>query len=240
MQNSIRLNRFLSQAGLCSRRSADKLIEAGRVTVNGQTVSQMGLKINLSKDKIKVDGRLVSTKQSFVYALFHKPKNVLTTLSDPKGRPHITDFLKGFKERVFPVGRLDWDAEGMLILTNDGDLAHRILHPRFGVTKTYLVKINGQIKSTHIQKLQRGISILGRKVKAKDVVCLKTVKGSYPWVKITIFEGKNQQIKRMFQKVGFDVLKLKRVCIGKLTLGKLKKGEVRRLTPKDLSKIFAK
>ena len=127
----------------------------------------------------------------------------------------------------------------MLILTNDGDFAHRVLHPRFGVTKTYLVKINGRIKPSHIQKLQNGVHVLGKKVKAKQLIHLKKGTSQYDWIKITILEGKNQQIKRMFQKIGFGVLKLQRVLIGRLALGKLCKGEMRLLTPKDLSKILS-
>lgn len=185
-----------------------------------------------------IDDRLISLTQKFVYYLFNKPKNVLTTLEDPKGRTHISDFLKGIKQRVFPVGRLDWDCEGLLILTNDGEFAHHVLHPRFGVTKTYIVKINGQIKAKDIHKLKQGVVILGTKVKAKEVVRLKRGRSQYDWVKITISEGKNQQVKRMFQKIGFDVLKLKRILIGQLAIGHLKKGQIRVLHKKDLSKIL--
>ena len=163
----------------------------------------------------------------------------MTTLDDPKGRVHVSHFLRGVKQRVFPVGRLDWDCEGLLILTNDGDFAHHVLHPRFAVTKTYMAKINGHIKMEDICKLKQGVNIFGKSVKAKAVVRLKKNKGQYDWVRITISEGKNQQIKRMLQKVGFDVIKLKRVLIGQLGLGHLKKGQMRLLDKKDLFKIFS-
>ena len=238
-QRKIRLNRLLVQSGVCSRRKADKLLSEGRIQVNNKTILQLGFKADTLKDKIKIDGQPVALTQDFVYYLFNKPKNVLTTLDDPKGRVHISDFLKGLKKRVFPVGRLDWDCEGLLILTNDGNFAHHILHPRFAVTKTYMAKIKGSIKAEDICRLKQGVNILGKNVKAKDVTCLKKRKGKYDWVRITISEGKNQQVKRMFQKVGFDVIKLKRVLIGSLGLGHLKKGQMRLLNKNDFFKIFS-
>ena len=238
IQKKVRLNRLLVQSGVCSRRKADKLLCEGRIQVNNKPILQLGFKADALNDKIKIDGRLVPLTQDFVYYLFNKPKNVLTTLDDPKGRVHISDFLKGFKQRVFPVGRLDWDCEGLLILTNDGDFAHHVLHPRFGITKTYMAKIKGRIKTEDIYRLKQGVNIFGRKVKAKEVMRLKKEKSKYDWVKITISEGKNQQIKRMFQKIGFDVLKLKRVLIGRLGIGHLKKGQMRQLHTKDFFKIF--
>lgn len=236
-KTQLRLNRLLAQSGACSRRKADQLLKSGHITVNGHIITQLGYKVDPYKDKVQLDGHPVLIQQNFVYYLFHKPKNVLTTLDDPKGRPCMGDFLKGFP--VFPVGRLDWDTEGMLILTNDGEFAHSVLHPRFGVTKTYLAKLNGRIKASHIQRLQKGVRVLGKIVKAKSLIRLKKGLGKYDWVKITISEGKNQQVKRMFEKVGFDILKLQRIMIGRLTLGKLKKGDMRPLTPKDLSKIHS-
>ena len=238
IQKKVRLNRLLVQSGVCSRRRADKLLSEGRIQVNNRSISQLGFKADVLNDKIKIDGQLVSLTQNFVYYLFYKPKNVLTTLDDPKGRVHISDFLRGFKQRVFPVGRLDWDCEGLLILTNDGDFAHHVLHPRFAVTKTYMAKINGRINMEDIYKLKQGVNIFGKKVKAKEVVRLRKGKSQYDWVKITISEGKNQQIKRMFQKTGFDVLKLKRVFIGRLGIGHLKKGQMRKLNAKDFFRIF--
>ena len=238
-QKKIRLNRLLVQSGVCSRRKADKLLSEGRIQVNNKPVSQLGFKADALKDRIKIDGKLVSLTQNLVYYLFYKPKNVLTTLDDPKGRAHISDFLKGFRQRVFPVGRLDWDCEGLLLLTNDGDFAHHVLHPRFAVTKTYMVKINGRIKTEDIYKFRQGVNILEKKVRAKEVIRLKKEKGQYDWVKMTISEGKNQQVKRMFQKVGFKVIKLKRVFIGRLGVGHLKKGQIRALNIKDVLKIFS-
>ncbi len=234
----IRLNHLLAQSGVCSRRKADHLLQAGHIQVNKKRILQLGFKVDPLKDQVTVHGRLVIWKEDFVYYLFNKPKNVLTTLNDPQGRLNISDFLKGIRKRVFPVGRLDWDCEGLLILTNDGQLAHRILHPRFAVTKTYIAKINGRIKREHINKLKEGVFILGKKVKAKEVIYLKKRSSNkYDWVQITISEGKNQQIKRMFWKIGFDVLKLKRIKIGGLSIGRLKKGQIRQMNARDISKI---
>ena len=212
---------------------------SGCIKVNNKLISQLGFKVDPRKDKVMVNDRFLDLTQNFVYYLFNKPKNVLTTLNDPKGRTHISDFLKGIKQRVFPVGRLDWDCEGLLILTNDGKFAHCVSHPRFGVTKTYIAKINGRIKAEDIHKLKQGVNILGKKTKAKEVICLKKGKSQYDWVKITISEGKNQQIKKMFQKIGFDVLKLKRVLIGQLATGHLQRGQIRMLHKKDFFKIFS-
>lgn len=172
--------------------------------------------------------------------MFHKPKGVLTTLSDPENRPTISDYISRIEHRVFPVGRLDWDSEGLILLTNDGDWANQIMHPSHEVTKTYLVKIDGKPDTVALQKLKKGVSIPGGKVKALHVDKIKRKEGSkqYDWLKIVITEGKNRQIRYMFEKIGFDVLKLQRVCIGRLKLGHLEKGDIAFLSEQDRRKVF--
>src|SRR3972149_6336567 len=155
----VRLQKIIAQAGVASRRAAEELIRAGAVTVNGKIVRELGTKADPQKDHIKVKGRLVQSKEPLTYLMLHKPKGVVTTLSDPQGRPIISDFLRGVKARVFPVGRLDYDSEGLLFLTNDGELAHALTHPRYGVPKTYQVKVKGVLTDEGLAKLQAGVSL---------------------------------------------------------------------------------
>jgi 23S rRNA pseudouridine2605 synthase len=238
----VRLNKFLAAQGIASRRKADLLIESGEVTVNGKRVFELGVKVDPTKDMIKVNGKLVKARtEEPLYLMFHKPKGVITTLEDPLGRTTITDFLGKLKTKVFPVGRLDWDSEGLLLLTNDGDFANQVSHPKFNIAKRYLVKISGKITPKMIEKMKRGMSIpeSGR-VSAKRVD--RIVKKSTPqhdWLIVEITEGKNRQIRKMFGNFKLDVLKLQRVAIGNLELGTLKRGEFKILQPKDLEKIFA-
>lgn len=174
-----------------------------------------------------MDGKQLKAKGQPVYAIFHKPKGVLTTMEDPAGRPTVKDFLDRLPVRLFPVGRLDWDSEGLLILTNDGDYANRIMQPKAEVTKTYLVKVDGQPTAEQLAKLRRGVPIPGGRVTAKYVARLDDRgKDKYAWLKIVITEGKNRQIRYMFEKIGYDVLKLQRVAIGCLRLGQVERGQV--------------
>ncbi|MCB0347622.1 MAG: rRNA pseudouridine synthase [Bdellovibrionales bacterium] len=237
----VRLNKFLATQGIASRRKADLLIESGEVTVNGKRVFELGVKIDPSVDKVKVNGKLVQAKsEELLYLMFHKPKNVITSLEDPLGRPTITDYLARLKTKVFPVGRLDWDSEGLLLLTNDGDFANQVSHPKYNIPKRYLVKIGGKITPTMINKMKRGMSIPeGGRVSAKRLE--RIAKKSTPqndWLIIEITEGKNRQIRKMFGNFKLDVLKLHGVAIGGLELGTLKRGEFKVLLKKDLEKIF--
>ncbi len=237
----VRLNKFLATQGIASRRKADLLIESGEVTVNGKRVFELGVKIDPNTDKVKVNGKLVQSKpEEQLYLMFHKPRNVITTLEDPLGRPTITDYLARLKTKVFPVGRLDWDSEGLLLLTNDGEFANQVSHPKFNILKRYLVKINGKITPMMINKMKRGMSIpeAGR-VSAKRLE--KITKKCTPkndWLIIEITEGKNRQIRKMFGNFKLDVLKLQRVAVGGLEIGTLKRGEFKVLLKKDLAKIF--
>ncbi len=242
----IRLNKLLAERGLTSRRGADKMIAEGFVTVNGKKVYELGIKVNPHSDSIVVDGTPLRSKNQNLYIMFHKPKNVITSMTDPLGRTTVADYMTAVPGRVFPIGRLDWDSEGLLIMTNDGEFANKVMHPKTEVTKTYHVKLNGQPRPDQIEKLYKGVSIPGGgKVKAKLVEKIKMAKSreqktsdKFDWYKIIITEGKNHQVREMFKKIGFDVMKLQRVAIGKLKLGQLERGELVYLNDAAVDRIF--
>lgn len=206
--------------------------------MNGKRVFELGVKVDPQHDRIIVDGKPLKSKFEHIYIMFNKPRGVLTTMEDPMGRPCVADYLDDVPTRVFPVGRLDWDSEGLLLLTNDGDYSQKVMHPKEEVTKTYLVKVDGNPTPEHIRKLLNGVSIVGGKAKAKDVERIKRGKDQYAWLKVVISEGKNRQIRKMFEKIGFDVLKLQRVAIGKLRLGSLERGEKVFLNEVARKKVF--
>ncbi len=235
----VRLNRWIAESGLASRRGADELISEGLVIVNGKKITTMGHKINPETDRVTVKGRPLKAAEPKIYIAFYKPENVMTTMDDPQGRKTISDFFRKLKVRVFPVGRLDWDSEGLLLLTNDGDFAQKVIHPREEVRKTYLVKLSGSPSEEQLQKLLRGVTIPGGgRVRALEAERFRQGSQKYDWVRVVITEGKNRQIREMFAKIGFDVRKLRRVAIGQLRLGNLKKGEFKVLGPKDLAKVL--
>jgi 23S rRNA pseudouridine2605 synthase len=235
----LRLNKFLADCGVASRRKADLLIEEGTVQVNGKTVYELGVRVDPAIDRITVKGRPVKPATQKIYIIFYKPESVLTSMSDPMERPTVADFMGDLPVRVFPVGRLDWDTEGLLLLTNDGDFSQKVTHPKGEIPKTYMAKLNGKPTDAQLEKLLRGVTIPGGKVAAKHVERAKVGKsGQYDWVKIVITEGKNRQVRHMFEKIGYDVKKLKRTAIGQLTLGPLKKGEHAFLDPSSVAKVF--
>lgn len=211
------------------------MIVAGRVTVNGK-IATIGTKADPARDHIKIDGKIISRPKPKVYLIFHKPKGVVTSLSDPEGRPTVQDYLKQVKYRVFPVGRLDYDSEGLLLLTNDGNLAQAILHPSKKIPKSYLVKVKGEPAERELGGLRAGIML-------EDAVTapakLKKIRGTEKntWLEITICEGRKRQIRRMLEKIGHPVLKLKRTRIDGISLGDLKPGEYRFLKPEEVLKI---
>jgi 23S rRNA pseudouridine2605 synthase len=236
---TMRLNRYIALSGIASRRKADELIESGKVMVNGRKVYELGVQIRPDQDKITVAGRPVQQEQKKIYLLFNKPKNVLTTMSDPTDRPTVGDFFKRVPFRVFPVGRLDWDSEGMLILTNDGNFSFQISHPANQVPKTYLVKVSGHPTDVQLARLKRGVTTAVGKVHALEVERMRRGDSdNYDWLKVVIDEGRNRQIRRMFEKIGYDVLKLQRISIGDLAIGRVKKGEFRVLTEKEAKKAL--
>lgn len=230
-----RVQKILAQMGIASRRKAEELIIEGRVTVNGK-IATLGMKADPARDHIKVDGRLLVRPEPKIYLVFNKPAGVVTSLSDPEGRPTIKDFLKGVKYRVFPVGRLDYDSEGLLLITNDGDFAHCILHPSKKMSKTYVVKVKGIVDEGEMEKLRKGVRLedgLTAPAKAKKI----RQSESNSWIEITIHEGRKRQVRRMLEKVGYPVIKLRRIAIGGLKLGDLKPGEMRHLTNEEIKKL---
>jgi len=230
-----RLQKILSEMGVTSRRKAEDLILEGRVTVNGR-IATIGTKADPARDHIKVDGKLLIRRDPRVYIMFNKPRHVVTSLYDPEGRPTVKDFLKGVKYRVFPVGRLDYDSEGLLLLTNDGDFAHAVLHPSKKISKTYLVKVKGVVEKEEIGKLEAGVKLVdGVTAPAKVKGIRKTENNS--WLEVTIYEGKKRQIRRMIEEIGYEVLKLKRIRINGLQIGKLEPGAYRYLTPEETDKM---
>lgn len=233
-----RLQKILARAGIASRRKAEDLILHGHVTVSGRVVTELGTKADPEREHIKVDGKRISL-QPLAYLVMNKPKGYVTTLADPEGRPTVADLLKGVKVRVYPVGRLDYDAEGLLLCTNDGDLAHRLMHPRYEVPKTYRVKVKGVMEEKALAKLRRGIVLEeGRTAPARVLPIRKTETNS--WIELTIREGWNRQIKRMCERVGHPVLKLQRVRYGPLELGDLPVGRCRKLAPHEVALLKGK
>jgi len=230
-----RLQKILSEIGITSRRKAEELILEGRVTVNGR-IATLGMKADQDRDHIKVDGKLLMRHVSKVYIMFNKPRGILTSLYDPEGRPTVKDFLKGIKCRVFPVGRLDYDSEGLILLTNDGEFAHAVLHPSKKIPKTYLVKVRGSIEEKEIEKLEKGIKLGDGMTSPAKVRRIRKTESNL-WLEMRIYEGKKRQIRRMLEKTGHPVLKLKRISINGLKLGELEPGTYRYLTPEEINKI---
>ena len=233
-----RLQKILSRAGISSRRGAEELIRQGKVAIDGRVVTDMGVRVDPALHRIECNGSPVIQEEEKVYLLLNKPTGYLSTLSDPQGRPIVTDLLKGVSARVFPVGRLDYDTEGALILTNDGEFAQQILHPSFEINKTYVATLNGNPDRQKLAELERGIELEGRRtwparIKVISSDSRKTV------VEIIIHEGRKRQVRKMFAAIGHRVVALERVAYGGLRLGDLPCGKYRFLSQKDLGRIFS-
>src|SRR5215510_15414249 len=225
-----RLQKLLSQAGIASRRAAEKLIAEGRVSVNGQTIRAMGVKADPAVDDIRVDGRRVKSAERPRYILLNKPKGYVTTRSDPQRRPTVIDLLSGVREYVYPVGRLDYDSEGLLLLTNDGDLAARLTHPRHGVERTYEARVAGTPDEEALTRLRKGIPLDGHRTLPATVVLIPPRRRDEDAVLLlTIREGRNRQVRRMCEAVGHPVQTLKRTRVGPISDRRLKPGEWREL-----------
>jgi 23S rRNA pseudouridine2605 synthase len=230
-----RLQKILSQVGVASRRQAERMIEEGRVAVNGAVITELGSKADLGRDHIKVDGRLLHAARRLLYVALHKPDNTVTTVSDPQGRATVMDLLRGVKERVYPVGRLDYHSEGLLLLTNDGELANAITSASTHLSKTYLVKANGALTPEQEQQFREGLPISGRRTLPAGLKLIH--RAVNPWYEVRLFEGRNNQIRLMFKHSGRLVEKLKRVRIGPLDLGPLKPGQFRYLSEEEVLKL---
>ena len=237
-----RLQKIISGAGWCSRRRAERLMAEGRVTVNGRAATEPGLKADPARAVILVDGRPLGPPEKLVYYIFHKPAGCLTTLDDPQGRPTILPFISALPARVFPVGRLDMDVEGLLILTNDGPLARRLMHPSSKVPKVYRVKVEGLPDEEDLARLRGGRLWLGdRPAAPAGAELLKTARegtaGARAWLSLTLTEGRRRQVKRMCSAIGHPVLKLKRVSYAGLELGPLRPAQARPLTPAEVESL---
>jgi len=230
-----RLQKIISRAGIASRRKAERMILEGRVRVDGKVVNRLGEKADPYVQRIEIDGKPLSIPPP-IYIMLYKPRNYLTTLYDPKGRPKVSDLLKDIPTRVFPVGRLDFDAEGLLILTNDGDLANALMHPRYKVPKTYLVKIKGIPSKEEFYRLSSGIRLEDGVIAKAEVEIIKILKRN-TWLKMIIKQGIYHQIKRMCLAIGHPVIRIKRIAIGNLQLGDLRPGEYRYLRKEEIKKI---
>ena len=232
-----RLQRYLARAGLGSRRSCEALILEGRVRVNGRVALRLGTKVSPGLDEVTCDGRRVAPLNSLVYLLLHKPAGVLTSLSDPRGRPVIPDFRpqRGLP-RLFPVGRLDYQTEGLVLLTNDGALAHAVMHPSFEVEKEYLAKVRGCPTPADLARLKAGVVSEGDRLRATEASILTPGVGS-AWLKLVVREGRYHEIRRMCDAIGHPALRLRRVRLGPIVLGKLPKGSWRPLSPRELASL---
>jgi 23S rRNA pseudouridine2605 synthase len=253
-----RLQKILAAAGVASRRKAEELIKSGLVSVNGQIVTALGTKADPQSDHIKVNGKLLSGPERPVYLLLHKPKGYVTTVADPEGRPTVMDLVRGIGARVYPVGRLDYLSEGLLLLTNDGELAQKLTHAASHVEKTYLVKVSGEPAAEQIEKLRRGVRLRAQRAPLKAPAGMERTgqrrrseavrtapaqirlvrEAANPWYEVTLLEGRNRQIRRMFEEIEHHVEKIKRVRYGPLELD-VEPGKFRHLTSREVEKLRA-
>ncbi|MGA8153546.1 MAG: pseudouridine synthase [Terriglobales bacterium] len=234
-----RLQKIIAAAGIASRRKAEELMSQGLVSVNGQTVTELGTKADPERDHIRVNGKLLHGPERHVYLLMNKPKGYVTTLRDPEHRPTVMDLLRGVGARVYPVGRLDYASEGLLLLTNDGDFAYRLMKAASHVPKTYMVKVAGNPTAENLAKLREGVSIpsdRGKRVRTAPAKIRVIRESANPWYEVTLIEGRNRQIRRMFEVVGHHVEKIKRVRYGPLQLD-VHPGKYRKLVPEEVAKL---
>ncbi len=231
-----RLQKVLAQAGIASRRACEKLILAGKVKVDGRVITELGVKVNVEKNHIVVEGREISEKEKYQYILLYKPAGYVSTVHDPQNRRTVMDLIKGIKERLYPVGRLDYDTSGLLILTNDGRLTNDLIHPSREVQKKYRAMVKGIPNNYIMNKLATGIVLEDGKTAPAQLKIKKIEKG-HTLIDITIHEGKNRQVRRMFTAVGHPVIWLKRIAFDFLDLGKMKPGEWRYLTSKEIEHL---
>lgn len=230
--NKMRLNKFISNSGYTSRRKADELIFEGKVKINGETVREPGTQVDLSQDLVEVEGHTIGLEEELKYIILNKPVKYISSAKDQFDRPSVLD-LVDIKERIYPVGRLDYDSSGLIILTNDGDLTYKLTHPKHNIYKTYIVKINGLIDDETIEKLQKGVYIDNYRTRPCKV-SLVSDDGRKSVLKVSILEGRNRQIRKMFEKFNFRVVYLRRVAIGDISLGELPSGQWRFLSDDEV------
>lgn len=235
--SGVRLQKVLAAAGIASRRASEDLINEGRVEVNGRVVTEQGVRVDPESDVVRVDGSRIPPPRRHIYVVFNKPRGVVTTMDDPEGRPTLADYLVGRKERLFHVGRLDTDTEGLLILTNDGDLAYKLAHPSFAVPKTYLAEVTGVVTQSTLKKLRAGVTLEDGPLVPSSVKLVSTAK-ERSLVKITLHEGRNRVVRRTMESVGHPVRRLSRIGIGPVRLGTLQVGALRDLTQEELGGLL--
>ena len=231
----MRLQKYLASCGVASRRTAEKLIAEGHVTVDGQKITEMGVQVE-DDQVICVDGKRVRPEVEKHYIIYHKPAGEVTTVSDPEGRATVLDRFRDYPVRLYPVGRLDYDSEGLLLLTNDGDLTERMLHPSMEVDKTYLARVSNQVTPEEARQLERGVMVDGRKT-ARAKVHILSVQNLFTDMIITIHEGRNRQVRKMVEQIGHQVVMLRRIRFGPLKLGELPRGMWRPLTQEELDAV---
>lgn len=229
----MRLNKYIAECGAASRRGADKLISDGLVKVNNKVVTELGTIVNEDNDTVTVNGKKLVLRNRDVYIILNKPKGCITAVKDDKGRKTVMDYVESKDKRLFPVGRLDYDSEGLVLLTNDGDTAYKLMHPSSEIPKTYIAKVEGEIPEKELDKLRDGIPLDGA-ITHRAKIKVLGVEDRISRIEITIFEGKNRQIRRMFEYIGYNVIFLKRTAIGDIRLGGLGRGLTRYLTPKEI------
>lgn len=230
-----RLQKFMASCGIASRRKCEELIQLGKVKVNGVIVTELGIKVDRSKDRVEYDGKVIKPEEKKVYIMLNKPEGYITSLKDEKNRKTILDIVK-VEERIYPIGRLDYDSSGLLLLTNDGEIYNKIIHPRVEITKKYIAVVKGEFKKNELEKFKQGVDIGGYITSPAKIKVLK-FQDDKTTVEIGIHEGKNRQIRKMCAALNHNVLALKRVSIGEIKLGDLKRGEYRNLTKEELNYI---
>ena len=231
-----RLQKILARAGVASRRRAEEFILAGRVKVNGEVIRELGVKADPDRDLIEVNGKRLRIEEKKIYVLLYKPRGYVTTARDPQGRPTVLDLLPDIKTRVFPVGRLDAETEGLLLFTNDGELAHRLTHPRYEIKKLYEVRVQGFVEDKELEKLEKGVFVDGRKTApARARIIYRNREKSL--LSLEIHEGRKHEVRKMLYALGFEVKKLRRVAFAGLTLKGLRRGFWRRLRPEEVEKL---
>jgi len=234
----IRLQKVLADAGIASRRASEQLILDGRVSVDGIQIRELGSKVDIEISKVEVDGEAINLKKTKVYLAFHKPVGILSTMSDPEDRPNLGDFFKNRNERLFHVGRLDKESEGLILLTNDGDMAHRATHPSYGMVKKYLVEIEGLLTKEQIAEISKGVNLEDGLARALSIKTIREVSPKHSWVEIAIHEGRYHIVRRIFEHYEIPVLRLIRTDFGPISLGETGVGRYRKLNEVELTKLF--
>ncbi len=234
-----RLQKYLASCGVASRRMSEEIIKSGRVAVNGQIVTEMGVKIKIGTDKVTVDGKDITPEEEHVYLMLNKPEGYVTTAHDPQGRPTVLDLVAEVPQRVFPIGRLDVDTEGLLFLTNDGELAYRLTHPKFAVTKVYHALVTGKPSEDKLDRMRNGLKLEDGMTKPCTVKVIRRYNHK-TMLEITISEGRNRQVRRMCQAIGNPIIELERVKIENIELSQVKRGQYRKLTLEELAPLMYK